>query len=323
MTSSNTKSSSISNPVQFIDISSEQAGQRIDNFLLTLEKGVPKSRIYRAIRKGEVRVNKGRIKQTYKIQAGDSVRVPPLHVSEDTTPTTVSEFLRRQLTENILLEDDDLLVLNKPCGLAVHAGSNIQQGIIEAFRVIRAELPFLELVHRLDRDTSGCLLLAKNRDALLNLQQQMINHDLNKRYLTLLKGSWGKDERLIEQPLLKNTVSSGERMVRVDPEGKYAKTVFIPVESFKQAQLTEVVLYTGRTHQIRVHAHFMETPMAGDDKYGQRNFNKEMKKFGLKRMFLHAWKLGITHPSTNQSVMLEAPLPEQLENVLTKLRQQA
>lgn len=323
MTSSDTKSNHISNPVQFIDISAAQAGQRIDNFLLTLEKGVPKSRIYRAIRKGEVRVNKGRIKQTYKIQAGDSVRVPPLHVSEDTTPTTVSEFLRRQLTENILLEDDDLLVLNKPCGLAVHAGSNIQQGVIEALRVIRAELPFLELVHRLDRDTSGCLLLAKNRDALLNLQQQMINHDLNKRYLTLLKGCWGKDERLIEQPLLKNTVSSGERMVRVDPEGKYAKTVFIPVESFKQAQLTEVVLYTGRTHQIRVHAHFMETPMAGDDKYGQRNFNKEMKKFGLKRMFLHAWKLGITHPTTNQSIMLEAPLPEQLENVLTKLRQQA
>jgi 23S rRNA pseudouridine955/2504/2580 synthase len=322
MTSSDTKTNLISNPVQFIDISAAQAGQRIDNFLLTLEKGVPKSRIYRAIRKGEVRVNKGRIKQTYKIQAGDSVRVPPLHVSEDTTPTTVSEFLRRQLTESILLEDDDLLVLNKPCGLAVHAGSNIQQGIIEALRVIRAELPFLELVHRLDRDTSGCLLLAKNRDALLNLQQQMINHDLNKRYLTLLKGSWGSEERLIEQPLLKNTVSSGERMVRVDPEGKYAKTLFIPVESFKQAQLTEVVLYTGRTHQIRVHAHFMQTPMAGDDKYGQRNFNKDMKKFGLKRMFLHAWKLGITHPTTNEAIMLEAPLPEQLENVLSKLRQQ-
>jgi 23S rRNA pseudouridine955/2504/2580 synthase len=322
MTSSDTKTNLISNPVQFIDISAAQAGQRIDNFLLTLEKGVPKSRIYRAIRKGEVRVNKGRIKQTYKIQAGDSVRVPPLHVSEDTTPTTVSEFLRRQLTESILLEDDDLLVLNKPCGLAVHAGSNIQQGIIEALRVIRAELPFLELVHRLDRDTSGCLLLAKNRDALLNLQQQMINHDLNKRYLTLLKGTWGTEERLIEQPLLKNTISSGERMVRVDPEGKYAKTVFIPVESFKQAQLTEVVLYTGRTHQIRVHAHFMQTPMAGDDKYGQRNFNKDMKKFGLKRMFLHAWKLGITHPTTNEAIMLEAPLPEQLENVLSKLRQQ-
>lgn len=322
MTSSDTKSNQISNPVQFIDISAEQAGQRIDNFLLTLEKGVPKSRIYRAIRKGEVRVNKGRIKQTYKIQAGDSVRIPPLHVSEDTTPTTVSEFLRRQLTESILLEDEDLLVLNKPCGLAVHAGTNIKQGVIEALRVIRPELPFLELVHRLDRDTSGCLLLAKNRDALLNLQQQMINHDLNKRYLTLLKGGWA-GERLIEQPLLKNTVSSGERMVRVDPDGKYAKTVFIPVESFKQVQLTEVVLYTGRTHQIRVHSHFMETPMAGDDKYGQRKFNKDMKKFGLKRMFLHAWKLGITHPASNQAILLEAPLPEQLENVLTKLRQQA
>lgn len=322
MTSSNTKSNLISNPVQFIDISALQAGQRIDNFLLTLEKGVPKSRIYRAIRKGEVRVNKGRIKQTYKIQAGDSIRVPPLHVSEDTTPTTVSEFLRRQLTECVLLEDDDLLVLNKPCGLAVHAGSNIQQGLIEALRVIRPDLPFLELVHRLDRDTSGCLLLAKNRDALIHLQQQMRNHDINKRYLTLLKGSWGNEERLIEQPLLKNTLSSGERMVRVDPEGKYAKTVFVPVESFKKIQLTEVVLYTGRTHQIRVHTHYMGTPMAGDEKYGQRDFNKEMKKFGLKRMFLHAWKLGITHPTTNESILLEAPLPEQLENVLTKLRQQ-
>ena len=323
MTNSETKTNLISNPVQFINISEAQAGQRIDNFLITLEKGVPKSRIYRAIRKGEVRVNKGRIKQTYKIQAGDSVRIPPLHVSEDTTPTTVSEFLRRQLTDSILLEDDDLLVLNKPCGLAVHAGTNIQQGVIEALRVIRPELLFLELVHRLDRDTSGCLLLAKNRDALVNLQQQMINHDLNKRYLTLLKGSWGKEERLIEQPLLKNTVSSGERMVRVDPAGKYAKTVFIPVESFKQSQLTEVVLHTGRTHQIRVHSHFMQTPMAGDDKYGQRKFNKEMKKFGLKRMFLHAWKLGITHPRSNETILFQAPLPEQLENVLTKLRQQA
>jgi 23S rRNA pseudouridine955/2504/2580 synthase len=323
MTSSNTKTHLISNPVQFIDISEAQAGQRIDNFLLTLEKSVPKSRIYRAIRKGEVRVNKGRIKQTYKIQAGDSVRIPPLHVSEDTTPNTVSEFLQRQLTDSILLEDDDLLVLNKPCGLAVHAGTNIKQGVIEALRVMRPELPFLELVHRLDRDTSGCLLLAKSRDALLNLQQQMINHDLNKRYLTLLKGSWGSEERLIEQPLLKNTISSGERMVRVDPAGKYAKTVFIPVETFKQSQLTEVVLYTGRTHQIRVHSHFMQTPMAGDDKYGQRKFNKEMKKFGLKRMFLHAWKLGITHPSSNKAILLQAPLPEQLENVLAKLRNQA
>lgn len=312
-----------SNKVQFIDITAPQAGQRIDNFLLTLEKGVPKSRIYRAIRKGEVRVNKGRIKQTYKIQAGDSVRIPPLRTSEETLPTTVSDSLRQQLNNNILLEDDDLLVLNKPPGLAVHAGSNIQQGVIEALRVIRAELPYLELVHRLDRDTSGCLLLAKNRDALLNLQQQMLNHDMNKRYLTLLKGSWDKQQKLVEQPLQKNTISSGERMVRVDPEGKFAKTLFIPRQIFTQAQLTEVVLFTGRTHQIRVHAAHIGHPLAGDDKYGERSFNKEMKKFGLNRLFLHAWQLGITHPGSGEEIILEAPLPKALQSVIKNLEQQS
>lgn len=312
-----------SNKVQFIDITASQAGQRIDNFLLTLEKGVPKSRIYRAIRKGEVRVNKGRIKQTYKIQAGDSVRIPPLRTSEETLPTTVSDSLRQQLNNNILLEDDDLLVLNKPPGLAVHAGSNIQQGVIEALRVIRAELPYLELVHRLDRDTSGCLLLAKNRDALLNLQQQMLNHDMNKRYLTLLKGSWDKQQKLVEQPLQKNTISSGERMVRVDPEGKFAKTLFIPRQIFTQAQLTEVVLFTGRTHQIRVHAAHIGHPLAGDDKYGERSFNKEMKKFGLNRLFLHAWQLGITHPGSGEEIILEAPLPKALQSVIKNLEQQS
>ena len=313
---------STSNQVQFIDISAAQAGQRIDNFLLTLEKGVPKSRIYRAIRKGEVRVNKGRIKQTYRIQEGDSIRIPPLRTSEKTALTTVSKSMTQLLNDSVLLEDDDLLVLNKPAGLAVHAGSNIQQGVIEALRIIRSELPYLELVHRLDRDTSGCLLLAKSRDALLNLQQQLLDHDMNKRYLTLLKGGWDKQEMLVEQPLRKNTVSSGERMVRVDAEGKYAKTVFIPRKKFPQAQLTEVVLYTGRTHQIRVHAGHINHPLAGDDKYGQRAFNKDMKKFGLKRLFLHAWKLGITHPGTGEQIELEAPLPSALENVLTKLGEQ-
>lgn len=308
------------NPVQFIEISASQAGQRIDNFLLTLEKGVPKSRIYRAIRKGEVRVNKGRIKQTYKIQAGDSIRIPPLRTSEKNTNNFVGDRLRQQLSDCILLEDDDLLVLNKPPGLSVHAGTNISQGIIEALRIIRSDQPYLELVHRLDRDTSGCLLLAKNRVALLALQQQMIQHDLDKHYLTLLKGSWGKHQKLIEQPLLKNVVSSGERMVQVHPEGKYAKTVFIPIECFQQAQLTEVVLFTGRTHQIRVHSLYADHPIAGDDKYGHRNFNKEMKKVGLKRLFLHAWKLGISHPTTGKKLLLEAPLPTQLQNVVDKLR---
>lgn len=308
--------------VQFIDITSAHAGQRIDNFLLTREKGLPKSRIYRAIRKGEVRVNKGRIKQTYKLQLGDNVRIPPWRTSENTTPTSVSDSLKQQLNDSILLEDDDLLVLNKPSGLAVHAGSNIKQGVIESLRIIRAELPYLELVHRLDRDTSGCLLLAKNRAALLDLQQQMLNHDLNKRYLALLMGGWGQGKRIIEQALRKNSVSSGERMVRIDPEGKAAKTLFIPLKTFAQAQLTEVVLFTGRTHQIRVHAAHMGAPLAGDDKYGQRSFNKDMKKFGLKRLFLHAWKLGIKHPTSGQDLMLEAPLPTQLQIVLDRLEQQ-
>lgn len=305
--------------VQFIEITSSNEGQRLDNFLLSLEKSVPKSRIYRALRKGEVRVNKGRKKQTYKLQLGDSVRVPPLHVTEKNTISTVSDFLRRQLNECVLVEDDDLLILNKPSGLAVHAGSGIEQGIIEALRITRAELPFLELVHRLDRDTSGCLLLAKNRPALLNLQQQMLNHDINKRYLTLVMGSWGQEEKRVIAPLQKNTISSGERLVRIDEAGKYAETLFLPLQSFPKAQLTEVVLFTGRTHQIRVHAKHIGHPLAGDDKYGQREFNKQMKKMGLKRLFLHAWKLGITHPTTEEIILVEAPVPEQLQNFINKM----
>ena len=305
--------------VQFIEITDSNAGQRLDNFLLSLEKGVPKSRIYRALRKGEVRVNKGRKKQTYKLQLGDTVRIPPLRVTEKTISNTVSDFLRQQLTESILHEDDDLLILNKPSGIAVHAGSGIDQGIIEALRIIRAELPFLELVHRLDRDTSGCLLLAKSRTSLLHLQQQMVEHDINKRYLTLLKDSWGQEEKTVIAPLLKNTVSAGERMVQVNDEGKYAETLFIPLQQFPSAQLTEVVLFTGRTHQIRVHAKHIGHPLAGDDNYGQRAFNKQMKKAGLKRLFLHAWKLGITYPNTNEALQIEAPIPMPLQTFICNM----
>lgn len=308
-----------SQKVQFIEITSHQAGQRIDNFLLSLEKGVPKSRIYRALRKGEVRVNKGRIKQTYKLQAGDVVRVPPLRVAENTTPTQVNDSLKQELLNAIIYEDDAMLVLNKPAGLAVHAGSQIQLGIIEALRIIKQDLPFLELVHRLDRDTSGCLLLAKSRDSLLHLQQQMLTDGIDKRYLTLLKGTMSTKEQLIEQPLQKNTLSSGERMVRVDPEGKKSKTLFIQQKNTDIAQLAEVKLFTGRTHQIRVHAAWMEHPVAGDDKYGDRDFNKTMKSFGLKRLFLHAWRLTITHPLTGETLPLEAPLPAVLNDVINKL----
>lgn len=310
-----------SQKVQFIEIKASHAGQRIDNFLLTLEKGVPKSRIYRAIRKGEVRVNKGRIKQTYKIQTGDVIRVPPLRVAERETPTFVSDSLKQQLLHDIIFEDDSMLVLNKPSGLAVHAGSQIQLGVIEAFRLIKPELPFLELVHRLDRDTSGCLLLAKSRDSLLNLQQQMLSDQIDKRYLTLLKGLMPESEQLVEQPLLKNTVSSGERMVRIDADGKRAKTLFIRQLDLSIAQLTEVKLFTGRTHQIRVHAAWSKHPVAGDEKYGDRAFNKTLKTFGLKRLFLHAWRLGIQHPKTGEPMQLEAPLPDKLQHVINNLEQ--
>lgn len=308
-----------SQKVQFLEISASQAGQRIDNFLLTLEKGVPKSRIYRAIRKGEVRVNKGRIKQTYKIEAGDIIRVPPLQVSEKTAPTEINESLKQQLLASIIFEDDVMLVLNKPSGLAVHAGSQIQVGVIEAFRLIKPELEFIELVHRLDRDTSGCLLIAKSRESLLNLQQQMLSDGIDKRYLTLLKDEMDNDEIYIEQPLQKNTVSSGERMVKVDPEGKSAKTLFIKRQGYGIAQLSEVKLFTGRTHQIRVHSAWSGHPVAGDDKYGDREFNKQMKTFGLKRLFLHAWRLGIHHPITQEPLSLEAPLPEKLTQVIKQL----
>ncbi len=309
--------------VRFITITATQAGQRIDNFLLSQEKGVPKSRLYRAIRKGEVRVNKGRIKQTYKIQAGDIIRIPPLRTTEKSVMTTVGNRIRTLLLNSVLYEDDAIVALNKPPGLAVHAGSQIEQGIIEYLRLIRDDLPYLELVHRLDKDTSGCLLLAKTRQALTGLQQQMKDHDLNKRYLTLLQGGWRTGERRVEQPLRKNTLSSGERIVRITADGKPAKTVFIPLQHFSQAQLTEVILYTGRTHQIRVHAAFLHCPVAGDDKYGDRLFNQEIKQFGLKRLFLHAWKLDITHPLTGAPLSLQAPLPVALQQVLTQLEQTA
>lgn len=306
--------------VQFITIGAEQAGQRIDNFLITLEKGVPKSRIYRALRKGEVRVNKGRVKQTYKLAAGDEVRVPPLRVTEKADTVHVSDSLAQILREQILYEDDWLLALNKPEGLAVHAGTQIQTGVIEALKKLRPDAPFLELVHRLDRDTSGCLLVAKRRDALIHLQNQMRGSDIDKRYLTLTFGKWPKDDLIVEKPLLKNTVIGGENMVVVDDAGKPSKTQFIVKETFADCQLMEVKLFTGRTHQIRVHSASSQHPVAGDSKYGHREFNKQLKQKGLNRMFLHAWRLNVAHPETEQRLQLTAPLPAELTDFIKQLK---
>jgi len=309
--------------VQFIDIRADQAGQRIDNFLITLEKGVPKSRIYRALRKGEVRVNKGRIKQTYRLQAGDQVRVPQLRVSEKVVITELSESLTDALENAILMEDDDILVINKPAGLAVHAGSQIQLGVIEAMRIIRPENRFVELVHRLDRDTSGCLVLAKSRAALLNLQQQMKASETDKRYLTLTKGKWAAQENIVDLALQKNSLSSGERMVVPDINGKKSKTLFEVKQEFSGCQLVAAKLYTGRTHQIRVHSASQSHPVAGDEKYGDREFNKRLRQYGLKRMFLHAWQLSLKHPLTDEPLTFNAELPDTLKVVLKQLEKQS
>lgn len=308
--------------VQFIDIRADQAGQRIDNFLITLEKGVPKSRIYRALRKGEVRVNKGRIKQTYRLQAGDQVRVPPLRVSEKVVITELSESLTDALESAILMEDDDILVINKPAGLAVHAGSQIQLGVIEAMRIIRPKNRFVELVHRLDRDTSGCLVLAKSRAALLNLQQQMKASETDKRYLTLTRGKWPAQENIVDLALQKNSLSSGERMVVPDINGKKSKTLFEVKQEFSGCQLVAAKLYTGRTHQIRVHSASQSHPVAGDEKYGDREFNKRLRQYGLKRMFLHAWQLSLKHPLTDEPLTFTAELPDTLKDVLKQLEKQ-
>ncbi|HCC81409.1 MAG TPA: 23S rRNA pseudouridine(955/2504/2580) synthase RluC [Methylophaga sp.] len=308
--------------VQFIDIRADQAGQRIDNFLITLEKGVPKSRIYRALRKGEVRVNKGRIKQTYRLQAGDQVRVPPLRVSEKVVITELSDSLTDALENAILMEDDDILVINKPAGLAVHAGSQFQLGVIEAMRIIRPENRFVELVHRLDRDTSGCLVLAKSRTALLNLQQQMKDSETDKRYLTLTRGKWPAQENIVDLALQKNSLSSGERMVVPDINGKKSKTLFEVKQEFSGCQLVAAKLYTGRTHQIRVHSASQSHPVAGDEKYGDREFNKRLRQFGLKRMFLHAWQLSLKHPITDEPLTFNAELPDTLKDVLKQLEKQ-
>lgn len=308
-----------SQAVQFIDIRADQAGQRIDNFLITLEKGVPKSRIYRALRKGEVRVNKGRIKQTYRLQAGDQVRVPPLRVSEKVIISELSESLSTALQQSIILEDDELLVINKPWGLAVHAGSQIQLGIIEAMRLLRPQCAFLELVHRLDRDTSGCLVMAKSRAALLNLQQQMKDSETDKRYLTLTRGHWPARQNVVELALQKNALSSGERMVVPDVNGKKSKTLFEVKQDFTDCQLVMAKLFTGRTHQIRVHSASQSHPVAGDEKYGDREFNKRLKQAGLKRMFLHAWQLSLRHPQTDELITFSAELPAALNDVLLQL----
>ena len=305
--------------VSFVDVGPEHAGQRLDNFLIRHLKGVPKSRIYNLLRKGEVRINKGRVKPDTRVKDGDIIRIAPIRVAQRGDPAVPGQQLRRYLAENILFEDEGLLIINKPAGLAVHGGSGISLGAIEALRAERPDARFLELVHRLDRDTSGCLMLAKKRSVLLELQQAMQRNQIDKRYLALVKGQWPKGKSTINAPLLKNQVSSGERIVRVDVEGKASVTHFKISQRFKEATLLEVTLETGRTHQIRVHCQFSGQPVAGDPKYGDTHFNESLKDSGSKRMFLHASNLRFRHPLSGDWVDVEAPLPKDLQPILKNL----
>ena len=305
--------------VSFVDVGPEHAGQRLDNFLIRHLKGVPKSRIYNLLRKGEVRINKGRVKPDTRVKDGDIIRIAPIRVAQRGDPAVPGQQLRRYLAENILFEDEGLLIINKPAGLAVHGGSGISLGAIEALRAERPDARFLELVHRLDRDTSGCLMLAKKRSVLLELQQAMQRNQIDKRYLALVKGQWPKGKSTINAPLLKNQVSSGERIVRVDVEGKASVTHFKISQRFKEATLLKVTLETGRTHQIRVHCQFSGQPVAGDPKYGDTHFNESLKDSGLKRMFLHASNLRFRHPLSGDWVDVEAPLPKDLQPILKNL----
>ncbi|WP_422732653.1 23S rRNA pseudouridine(955/2504/2580) synthase RluC [Methylomarinovum tepidoasis] len=307
-------------PVRQVEIDADEAGQRIDNFLLARLKGVPKSRIYRMLRTGEVRVNKGRVKAPYRLQAGDVVRLPPVQVTAVCSPVAPGDWGRR-LEARIVYEDEDLLVLDKPAGMAVHGGSGLAGGVIEALRAIRPQARFLELVHRLDRDTSGCLLIAKRRSVLRALHEQLRSGRVEKRYLALLEGGWRRRFQRVDVPLRKFVLQGGERLVKAAEDGKPSQTLFRRIEAFPHATLVEAELLTGRTHQIRVHAAWLGHPLAGDERYGDKTANRRWRRLGLKRLFLHAWQVAFHHPRRDVMIRLEAPLDGELEALLDHLRQ--
>ncbi len=310
--------------VTILSIDADQAGQRLDNFLIARLKGVPKSKIYNVIRKGEVRVNKGRIKPEYKLVEGDSVRVPPIRTAEAGTEAKASHQMMSLLAKSILFEDDGLLVINKPPGLAVHGGSGITLGLIETLRQMRPDARHLELVHRLDRDTSGCIMVAKKRSYLRHLQAALREKSagaggISKVYQALVVGDWPKRIHQVNAPLLKTEVAGGERVVRVHPEGKPSLTEFKVLRRFDGFSLIEARPITGRTHQIRVHAQYAGCCLVGDEKYGNDDINAVMREKGVKRLFLHASALSFYLPESEELTHVEAPLLPDLSIPLGKL----
>lgn len=306
--------------VRFITIDTEDEGQRIDNFLLRTLKGVPKSHLYRLMRKGEIRVNKKRIKPVYKLALNDILRIAPIRVSEKTDTVSTGLNIVANLEKQILFEDDRLIVINKPSGMAVHGGSGLSFGLIEALRALRPDARMLELVHRLDRDTSGCLVVAKKRSALRHLHEQLRSKNVQKFYQALVKGHWPTKLTRVSEGLRKNDLKSGERVVIVDNiDGKESETRFKVLERYRGATLVRAFPVTGRTHQIRVHCQVSGHSIAMDAKYGNEDFDADMKSKGLKRLFLHAASIEFTHPKTEERLMIEAPLEPSLEKLLAKL----
>ncbi len=306
--------------VRLLTIDEDRAGQRLDNFLITALKGAPRALVYRIVRKGEVRVNKGRVAPDYRLQAGDVVRVPPVRLSEEAPTPAPRHGLQKLLAGRIVHDADHLLVVNKPAGLAVHGGSGVSVGLIEALRAMRPEqASSLELVHRLDRDTSGLIMVTSRRPLLRALHANLRDGDIDKRYVALLSGRLAGAKHRVEAPLLKVERPSGEAVVRVSREGKAAITEFTVLERFRDATLVEARLLTGRTHQIRVHAQHLGHPLVGDSKYGADAVNKQFQKKGLNRLFLHAQRLQLTLPD-GKRLSLQAELDDDFEQGLAVLR---
>ncbi|HUP28964.1 MAG TPA: RluA family pseudouridine synthase [Usitatibacter sp.] len=293
--------------VRWIEVGEDEAGQRIDNYLLARLKGVPKSHVYRILRSGEVRINSKRAEASQKVVAGDRIRIPPVRVAEREEDVPAPHFRMP-----VLYEDDALIALDKPSGIAVHGGSGVAHGVIESLRSIRPEARFLELVHRLDRETSGVLLIAKKRASLVALHEMMREHDMDKRYLVGVNGRFRNELQRVRAALSKRTTAEGEKRVSVSDDGQEAETVFRRVDRGEHFSLLEAELLTGRTHQIRVHLAHLRHPVLGDDKYGDFELNKSLRKQGLKRMFLHAASLSFAHPITGEALRLESPLPKDL-----------
>jgi 23S rRNA pseudouridine955/2504/2580 synthase len=305
--------------IQQLTVTNDYSGQRLDNFLMSRLKGLPKSRLYRIIRKGELRINKKRVKPDYRLQEGDIIRIPPLRLIPRTPKNILNTNLAELLEKAIIFEDNHFLALNKPSGMAVHGGSGIHLGLIEALRLLRPQLKFLELAHRLDRDTSGCLLLAKKSSILKELHELLRSGQMKKTYIALVAGQWPKSLQKIDAPLYKNQLQSGERIVVVQAEGKSSLTEFSVQHYYAESTLIAAMPSTGRTHQIRVHAQFAKHPIIGDEKYGEKEINKKMRQLGCKRLFLHASQLEFTLGSTGKTITLAAKLPEDLSQVLKNL----